>query len=763
VTGAPPDAATPLRLARAQRVAPELVAIAERALRPDPNDRYPTARAFADDLLAWFEGRRVSAHQYSTAEVMARYFARWRIPLAVGMLGLAAVSVATTYGWWQTDGARRQALASEAAALKARADEVQAFATALRTQAGNAAAAGFDMEAELLAAHALKRLEHPDTRGVLAAVSGRPRWTLVASHAAPNCQRRSISPDGSALLCFDDKAARLVDLRTGAEERREGAWNRGTFAGAPDQLVLVDESMVAYAWQAGSAPVAVDGETARWSVFPASLTAGQTLIQTNKAALRIDVLKGTATPTAPCGASHTQRATLDYRGLELTVCDDLRVLAQQPDGSVTTLHRFPTAEGVPSFVAAFADGRTFAGTLQGYAVVVSRAGEVLNHARLGADAIFAASLTPHRAAIGLSGGDVVIWDLAANTVTTRIRGRDIATAWLDDETLRFSGARIEDIRAPLDTHPHRITLDSGVAAVTFSPDGSRMAATTGSGSVTVIEVSTGRRVAAFRSETAVAKDAAFSPDGQRLAVASAGKIQRVYDLATGEETDVRVAEAWRRILWFREAGILGSPYATRLRWAGNGLDAEPEALPDPPGLEDAESCSAGGHAVGLASNGELWWADDGSRPAWRRLAQPEKPMAAACNAASAIVISDQEVRRYALDGTVSWRAAVPGTGIDVAITPDDRWVAVGTMDGSVHVWRVGEAKPRVRLLGHRARAAAVAFSPDSRWLATGAWDDDVRQWAVSAFEADATATASEVEAALGSRLDEVMGTMFTVP
>ncbi len=764
VTGQAPDLDTPLLLSRAARAAPELVAIAERALRPEATERYPTAQAFVDDLLAWFEGRRVSAHEYSPGEVMARFIARWRVPLAVGAVGLVGVLGAVSYGWWQTDIARRAAQTSEQASLRARADEVHAYAAALRTQAANAAVTGFDSEAELLAAHALKRLENADTRGVLAAVSGRPRWALVADHAVPRCTRRSLSTDGTALLCFNEKGANRVDVATGAVEIAAGTWNRGSFAGSPTETVLVDESLGVFGWTSGGAPVALASGSARWSVFPPSLLPGVTMVQTNNAALRVDVRRGTVQESRICGvSSSTQRATLDAEGRELTVCIDLRVIRKELDGSITLLHRFTTEEGVPSYVAASPDGRVVAGTLQGFTVVLDAEGHLLNHRRLGQDAVFGVSLLADRAAVGLSGGDVAIWDLAADTVVTRFRGHDPLSAWLPDGSLRLSGERVEDRRVPMNTHPHRSSTDSGVTALAWSPDSALLASGTGSGAVVVMEAATGNVRHTFRNEPAVAKDIAFSPKGDQVAVASAKAVQMIYALSDGAGQRLGEDEAWRRVAWMAKAGVLGVPYRAVTRLFGSRFDVPPTTISSPAGFGDIETDALGQHAVGLDGANAIYFADDGPTPLWKRIPGPAGAAAVACSADTIALITRDELFVVDREGAPRWQVAVPGTAVDVAISPDSRWAAVGTLEGSVHVWEVGHDNPRARLLGHRARAAAVAFSPDGKWLATGGWDDEVRQWSVSAFDADGATVAEDSERALGSSLDEVMRAMFDQP
>ncbi|MCB9742703.1 MAG: serine/threonine protein kinase [Alphaproteobacteria bacterium] len=75
---------------------PELVAIARRALHPDPERRYPDAAGLAQDLVNWFEGRRVDAHHYTPAQLALRLLQAWRTPIAAALLVLSVVVIAAT-------------------------------------------------------------------------------------------------------------------------------------------------------------------------------------------------------------------------------------------------------------------------------------------------------------------------------------------------------------------------------------------------------------------------------------------------------------------------------------------------------------------------------------------------------------------------------------------------------------------------------------------------------------------------------------------
>ncbi len=75
-----------------------LRAVAARARAPRREDRYPNADTFAADLLAWFEGRQVLAHSYSTFELVGLLARRWRAPLAVGLIATLLLGVVITIG-----------------------------------------------------------------------------------------------------------------------------------------------------------------------------------------------------------------------------------------------------------------------------------------------------------------------------------------------------------------------------------------------------------------------------------------------------------------------------------------------------------------------------------------------------------------------------------------------------------------------------------------------------------------------------------------
>jgi len=64
----------------------------------------------------------------------------------------------------------------------------------------------------------------------------------------------------------------------------------------------------------------------------------------------------------------------------------------------------------------------------------------------------------------------------------------------------------------------------------------------------------------------------------------------------------------------------------------------------------------------------------------------------------------------------------------VAFSPDGKWLATRSFDGTVKLWDAGAGQELLTLKGHSDVVHSVAFSPDGKRLASGSADRTVKLW-----------------------------------
>lgn len=95
--------------ARIARIGDDLERIVALALHKDPERRYGSAQALADDLRRHLDGRPVHAHPDSLGYRFTKFVRRHRLGVAAATVALLAVLAATAVAFWQAAQARRAA------------------------------------------------------------------------------------------------------------------------------------------------------------------------------------------------------------------------------------------------------------------------------------------------------------------------------------------------------------------------------------------------------------------------------------------------------------------------------------------------------------------------------------------------------------------------------------------------------------------------------------------------------------------------------
>ena len=270
----------------------------------------------------------------------------------------------------------------------------------------------------------------------------------------------------------------------------------------------------------------------------------------------------------------------------------------------------------------------------------------------------------------------------------------------------------------------------------------------------------------------VIKGAAFSPDGRHLAVTGNGMAQLlVFDTQTWAATTPPNAQTLRRVVILADGSVIGQNYGTTLhRWIPTGdpavpwrhqrrtMDAIMLDLAAPPTGERALMVDERGWITEITPGAEL---DASLSVLWT---QPGL-LGADASADGRHVYAIAADRLLLLDrspgaGRVAQielrrEIPVPGTLRDVALSPDERLVAIGAIDGHAYVFRAADNRLLATLSGHTEPVAAVEFASAARLL-TASWDHSARVCDLSTLDTPAQTLIRDIRHDWGITLQDAL-------
>lgn len=714
-------------------VAPDLLAIAYRATARDPLDRYPDAAALSEDLRAWLEGGRVDAYAAPAWRMGARLVSRFRVPITAALIAVALVVAALV---WGRNAARREAERAIAAEERAHASAIAASNAALQARRELAASLAvrsveawrrgdlYDAVESSRAALAVDP-DDPNARGVIALARALPRFEPDRVLELPACPRWKLMGDLERVACLRGSswsvhhlAPDLPRVETGFEVPH---MTNGDPQGPTDLRVRGDHVLVR---TMDTDLTVFDRRTGALVDHRRSLH----YFSDARAPVWYATGRDASDPHPPCEPPFT--AWLDAGPLGIhAACGRSQVFRRAETGAWEPVG--PTDTPVRALAAV--DGRVWAGTTAGDVFPLDASSPGV---RLGEPVTSLASLGIRSwvVARGWSGATWVV-DLALREVVASLPPTTDEVVVLEsaEDVVRLRalhGERLVDWRLPVEAPrlPHRAA--DGFSRVAFGPDGTRLVATNGYGTLHWAELRAGQRERVWGVVPWIrhpALDARFEASGDVVWVvgspdAGLGRfdwaMREIHSMPTFG-TVVHPAHPSIAVL-ADGTRILGAFGSVQLRQrAGEPPEAlapvdHPRNVHAPPAHDVAVVC---GHGMALlGSDGE-----------GRRLVSSEVMFrACALDVSHRVAGLSHDGRRILVrtpDAEERW-TDLSEEALSVALAPEV--VLVGRMDGWIDVRSSDGTRVLARAPAHRERVAGLDIDRDGEWAASASWDGSVR-------------------------------------
>lgn len=259
--------------------------------------------------------------------------------------------------------------------------------------------------------------------------------------------------------------------------------------------------------------------------------------------------------------------------------------------------------------------------------------------------------------------------------------------------------------------------------VTFSPDGTRLAVTSGDGLVGLLDPS-GRRLDSLNQQEPRLREVSYSADGRRLLVVADG-LCWVWDLATGE-VDAKLGGRSRTAIFAPGDGGIITANDQETLVLDKGLRLLLKTGP----VVSLDRPADGTRLVTVAEDGLVrWWDVDTGLPLdGFSLAAPQHVSAVACApTGDPVAVAHDPVVTVRGGGHRVMLVGHEGLVRQVAFSPDGTRIATASTDRTARLW-TSSGKALATLAGHEHALSDVVFSPDGLRIATASDDGTARVW-----------------------------------
>ncbi len=657
---------TAKRLARALKG--DLDTITSKALKKSPNERYPTANAFGEDIARFLSGEVVLAQPDSVAYRVRKFVRRYRVAVAgvsILFLTLAAGLVATTYE-------ARIASAQRDAALQAQRRSLTQAAAGRLTYGDVPGALGIILE--VLSSRTGKGGYTPDALNVFQEGRAADAQVLAFSGHTDILFAAAFSPDGRRIVTASiDGTARLWDAASGRSLQ--------VLRGHSDKV-----------WGAAFWP-----EGRRSEPF-----------SDDKTARVWDGASGAPLQGLGGHADNINSADFSPEGERIVTASNDKT-ARVWDAASGQQLRVLGGHAVDVYGGAFSpDGRHIVTASDDKTARVwdAASGEPLHVLRGHTDTVGSAAFSPdgHRIVTASDDKTARVWDAATGEPLRVLSGH---TDGLDSAAFSPDGRRI--VTASVDGTARVWDTTSGtqlhvlightlfLMSAAFSPDGRRIVTASHDKTARVWDTESGRQLRVLSGHTDRLRSAQFSPDGQHIVTASYDRTARLWDTESRQQLLVLRGHTGK---WGLAAAL--SPDGRHIVTASTDSTVR---------LWDAAS----GEMLRVLREHTDAVTDAGYSPDGHRIVTSSADKTARLwDATSGEAL---QVLRGHTDSVAS-----------AAFSPDGLRIVTSSADKTARLWDATSGEPLEVLRGHTDAVAAAAFSPDSRRVVTLSSDQTARLW-----------------------------------
>lgn len=709
---------------RNPEVARGLEAICLKGMARLPEDRYPTARALADDIAHWLADEPVSAATETISEKIARWARKHKGLVQAGSVSVILVALVSSIAYGIVSVANHRL---DSANL--RIVEQNKQLNVARNAAEESATAARLSEQEALQQRTIAQEQRDN------AIRQEQRARELVLEASRSdfatAQARLLEEKPREALAYLGRALRYD---SGNADARDALWmtlkyRPQVFSSLPRNRFLHQDAVLGASFSPdGKRLITVSrDQTARIWDAENGQPIGMTL--QHEAAVN-------SAEFSPDGQ------------LVITVSDDRQVRIWDANSGTPTAA--PMVHGDQVYVAVFSpDGKRFVtasgdGTAQVWDTQSqSPAGAAMKHQ----DGVFYANFSPNGTQVVTASGDTTaqVWDAMSGQpigAPLRHQGAVYMARFSPDgrSVITTSGdttARVWDVASGQPLFPP-LNHDRSVSSGRFSPDGSRVVTASDDKTARIWDSRTGDPIGIPLKHEGPVVSASFSVDGLRIVTSSDDHTVRVWDAMTGLPigTPISHGDAVNSCMFSPDGTVVLSASDDQTAAVWNGRWGTP---PDPQFRQGDSVYSAAfsrdGSRIVTASG-------DGSAVIWNRqtgqtIGQPLKHGRSitvarfSADSKRIVTASDDSTARIWNAHTgdpVTPPMVHAGVVVDANFSPDGRRLVTASHDGTSRIWDAEMGNPVGATLKHNGFVESSRFSPDGKFVVTASRDKTAMIW-----------------------------------